>query len=129
MIGVGDRLGQVVASEPSLGNPHPHYKLLVNNASPGAGYATVDVSAEVPVGTKMIYVNVQHTTAAAGRRVTCYTDSTPTPARGPVNAITTVASVVATGSGLVILAADRTFVYGTSGALAGLYIEMHEYWI
>ncbi|MFA5376766.1 MAG: hypothetical protein WC455_13540 [Dehalococcoidia bacterium] len=120
---------QPVAGEPSCGTLHPHFKELVTNGTPAAGYYNVDVSAEVPVGTKAILLEVNHASAAAGRYISVLTNSTPTPTSAFLYVIIAVANQQASGSGIAFLTANRTFTYRASNTTLGLYIRMHGYFI
>ncbi|MBE3088023.1 MAG: hypothetical protein IMZ71_02755 [Chloroflexi bacterium] len=61
---------QPVAGEPSWGTLHPHKATIINAANhSGAGWTTVDISAQVPVGTKVIYCRLQITSSVAGEYV------------------------------------------------------------
>lgn len=59
-----------VPAEPSLGTLHPHNAVIINAANPGgAGWSTVNISAEVPAGTKVIYCRLEIRASVAGEFV------------------------------------------------------------
>jgi hypothetical protein len=115
-----------VAGEPSFGTIHPHYKELVANAA-SAGYAAVDLSAEVPKSAKAIYIDMEFVSGTAGRWIGAYTDSTPTPAQPFVRVFCPDGTKTANGSGFVTLTTDRKFWYRASAAITSIYIRMFFY--
>ncbi len=59
---------QPVAGEPSLGTAHPHSALILNNYDPlASGNYTVDISAQVPVGTTRVWVEMDFSSTVADR--------------------------------------------------------------
>jgi hypothetical protein len=61
--------GLPVAGEPSLGTPHPHLYVIQNGGALSAATHDFDVSAQVPVGTKQIYVTCDAVSTAGGVKV------------------------------------------------------------
>jgi len=123
-----DKLNQVVASEPSLGTLHPHYKELITNAGYAvAGYTTIDPTAELPAGATMLYIWIQQKAAAANTDVQVFTDSTPTPAGPFFVARNAVAAGYGMASGLVRLSSIRKFVIYNSAAVTEVFVRMFFY--
>jgi len=52
----GNTYVQPVAGEPSLGTPHEHYYVISNGVDLATGTYQIDLSTQVPVGTKRVYV-------------------------------------------------------------------------
>jgi hypothetical protein len=117
-----------VASEPSLGTLHPHYKELVTNGAYAvAGYTTIDPSAEVSAGATMVYIWIQHKAAGANVDVAVYTDSTPTPAGSFMISRNPVAGGYGMATGIVRLSSIRKFVINNSAAVTEVFIRMFFY--
>jgi hypothetical protein len=121
-----DRLNQIVSGEPSLGSLHAHYYRLVTGGDPsGAGYTTVDCSAQVPSGTTTVYLHV-HCHGSSADYVAIYTDNAPTPANPTI--VSRVSSVTGEASGFVQLTTSLTFVYyANAGTVSGVDIDMFFY--
>jgi hypothetical protein len=116
-----------VASEPSLGTLHPHYKELVTNATyVAAGNTTIDVSGEVPAGARTIYVWIQHKSAVLNADLYPFTSLNV-----PVGAFLVARNPVANGyghaTGIITLSSTRTFYLVYSQAMTEVYVRMFYY--
>jgi hypothetical protein len=65
----GNTFVQPVAGEPSGGTPHLHYANILNTDPAGSAWASIDLSAQVPVGTNAIFVYCAIQSATSGREL------------------------------------------------------------
>ncbi len=115
-------------SEPSLGTLHEHYKRLVSNADPiGTTTSIINVSGEVPAGTKAIWIMSEYRANVTGEYVSLSTTGGSQEVR---LGYTQVANVQVRTEGIVTLAANQTFVWtSSSGNLLNVYIDLFNYYI
>jgi len=75
----GNSWQQPVSGEPSWGTFHPHFKEFVLNTDPAStAVQTLDLSAEVPVGTKMVAVIVALRSSSDNSEAYVYNNSSGT---------------------------------------------------
>ena len=121
----GNSWQQPVAGEPSWGTPHTHKVILVNNYDPGTLTVAIDCSAQVPVGTKGIYIHGYFTAAALNALAIRDTGGTDW-----IYASNKVAGGITDYAGIVELDANRSFtmVYSSTN-ISGSYMWMNAYFI
>lgn len=120
---------QVVPGEPSLGTPRIHYARLLNNYNPGATPTnlTLDISAQVPVGTKMIYGGfIQGYSPTLGRTAGAVDAS----GNFWIKQIMNVANRDDAKAGLVPVDSSRQIrFYWDNADWDGVYFDMFTYWV
>lgn len=122
---MGNSWQSPVTGEPSLGTPHPHNKLLLDNFSHAIGTHTIDVSAEVPAGAKAVSITYVATSPAAGGQI----EITTIAGLIQVESIAGAASWFG-GGGIVLVDSVYTFnMVVKNQNLTAIYMWMTVYWI
>ena len=121
-----DRLNQVVSSEPSLGTPHAHQYQFITAGSQVVGFTDYDLAAQLPVGTKMVWV-WGYWNMAGGVGYIYVENSAGVPGGLSLNPSAAVQGAV---SGLVIFNGDRKIriIVGAFNATA-MNFFISPYWI
>jgi hypothetical protein len=114
-----------VSGEPSIGTPHEHHKVIYNSASLAANdNPTIDLSADVPTGVKVVFVWYWCYFGAGGNTWLKNTAGTVKYAKARQNG-----SVHAGAQAFVTLDASRTFKFVNEVAVSELDMEMTYYWL
>jgi hypothetical protein len=114
-----------VDGEPSLGTPHPHNYQILDNFSHAVGTHTIDVSAQVPVGTKAISITYVATSPAVAGQIEIQT----------IAGLIQIESIAGSaswfgGGGIVLLDSAYTFnMVVKNQNLTTIYMWMTVYWI
>lgn len=117
-----------VPGEPSLGTPHSHVFLILNNYDPLSTPTTytVDISAQLPVGAKLIWVEMDFSSTIADREAGMLDASANYTFRGNC----AVANGHAACAGFAPVSSTRTVTfYFDNASINAVYARMLWYWM
>ena len=122
---MGNSWQSPVTGEPSLGTMHPHNYQILNNASQAVGTLVVNVSAQVPVGAKAVFITYAATSPAAGGQIEIQTT-------GGLIQIESIAGAASWFGGGGIVLVDSVYSFNMvvkNQNLTAIYMWMTVYWI
>lgn len=123
----GNSWQQPVAGEPSVGTFHFHYAIVLSASDvPDANWHELDISAQVPVGTKAVHVWIQATSSNGTDEFYAGDGTNRLVNTGYVQN----AGQYPAGSGIIPVSATRTIQYKASNArIYGAYIFLTGYYL